>query len=420
MPQNDQELAIDENDLLYLLEKSEVDDWWTVKKRVVGADAEEPVGLVPSNYIAPADAIGTARALYDYDRQTDEELSFKENDQFQVYDDKDPDWILVSKSQEYGFVPANYIEMRPGASGGASGAPVAQSQPLESFPPPPSHPTVASTPAKAAPEPVLQPPPQRYDRPTSSDNTQQGYDDHEEEEEETPPALPSKPRPQSVDQGSRRYSSEEEAPPPKPSRPTTQDGSSSSQRFNDDVGDLYTWAVSEVDGRKKKKAMLAIGNGNIYFSPDSVNGGSPQQWRAQDLLSFSSEKKHVFLEFKDPLYSLEIHAGTNEVAAQILSVLGDLKGSVSQKGLKEIKDASSSKGSKKRSGKILYNFEAEGADELSVREGDSVTIINSTKSKDWWLVQNTVTGKAGVVPAQFVEPLAEEKPKSSLASKFKL
>ena len=95
-PQSNEELSIDENDILYLLEKSDVDDWWTVKKRVVGPDADEPVGLVPSNYIEPADYIGSATALYDYDRQTEEEVSFKEGDQFQVYDDKDPDWILVT------------------------------------------------------------------------------------------------------------------------------------------------------------------------------------------------------------------------------------------------------------------------------------------------------------------------------------
>ena len=31
-PQTPEELEIHEDDLLYLLEKSEVDEWWTVKK----------------------------------------------------------------------------------------------------------------------------------------------------------------------------------------------------------------------------------------------------------------------------------------------------------------------------------------------------------------------------------------------------
>ena len=49
--QSDQELAISEGDLLYVLEKSAEDDWWKAKKRAAGEEDEEPVGLIPSNYI---------------------------------------------------------------------------------------------------------------------------------------------------------------------------------------------------------------------------------------------------------------------------------------------------------------------------------------------------------------------------------
>ena len=52
--QADEELSIREGDLLYLLEKSDIDEWWNVKKRVIATGDEvvdEPSGLVPSNYI---------------------------------------------------------------------------------------------------------------------------------------------------------------------------------------------------------------------------------------------------------------------------------------------------------------------------------------------------------------------------------
>lgn len=52
--QADEELSIHADDLLYLLEKSDVDEWWKVKKRVVALgneEVDEPSGLVPSNYI---------------------------------------------------------------------------------------------------------------------------------------------------------------------------------------------------------------------------------------------------------------------------------------------------------------------------------------------------------------------------------
>lgn len=45
------ELDIQEGDLLYILEKSAEDDWWKAKKKAAEVDDDEPVGLVPNNYI---------------------------------------------------------------------------------------------------------------------------------------------------------------------------------------------------------------------------------------------------------------------------------------------------------------------------------------------------------------------------------
>lgn len=50
-PQGDGELAIQEGELVYVLEKSTEDDWWKAKKRAVGEDEEEPMGLIPNNYV---------------------------------------------------------------------------------------------------------------------------------------------------------------------------------------------------------------------------------------------------------------------------------------------------------------------------------------------------------------------------------
>ena len=50
-PRDDSELAIKEADILFVLEKSEGDGWWKAKKMVSGEDDDEPVGLIPSNYI---------------------------------------------------------------------------------------------------------------------------------------------------------------------------------------------------------------------------------------------------------------------------------------------------------------------------------------------------------------------------------
>ena len=50
-PQGDNELAIQEGELIYVLEKSTEDDWWKAKKRAPGEDEEEPIGLIPNNYV---------------------------------------------------------------------------------------------------------------------------------------------------------------------------------------------------------------------------------------------------------------------------------------------------------------------------------------------------------------------------------
>lgn len=51
VPQGESELSIKEGDILYVLEKSGEDDWWKAKKRATADDDDEPVGLIPNNYI---------------------------------------------------------------------------------------------------------------------------------------------------------------------------------------------------------------------------------------------------------------------------------------------------------------------------------------------------------------------------------
>jgi actin cytoskeleton-regulatory complex protein SLA1 len=49
-PQGENELEIQEGELLFLLDKGE-DDWWKAKKKAADDEDEEPVGLVPANYL---------------------------------------------------------------------------------------------------------------------------------------------------------------------------------------------------------------------------------------------------------------------------------------------------------------------------------------------------------------------------------
>ncbi|RLV95670.1 Actin cytoskeleton-regulatory complex protein SLA1 [Spathaspora sp. JA1] len=418
--QAEEELTIQTDDILYLLERSDVDDWWKVKKRVLAqgdAEVEEPFGIVPSNYIEEAPIIKQATALYDYDKQTEEEVSFKEGDKFNIYDLNDPDWILVSNvsKTEFGFVPSNYIELETEAASQNQQqqyqAPVPQQPQAEQYQPPqiqqqPPQPAQVIQPINPM---QFQPPPRRSVTP-----------------QEIAPPTPVKdfPREQEAPAAQPSYfdnHSDDEAPPPMPSRPRDA-SSASNQNYEqvDDVvkkdhefdGEYFTWYIDEIDGRKKLAVVLSIGNGFIIFKPNKQgskllrqSSKLENQWRVRDLISFSNEKKHVFLELKHPTASVELHAGSKDVAEAIISILADLKGVESAKALKEVAKASKAKtGSGNRKiARLLYDFESQGNDELPCKEGDEVYIINETKSKDWWMVENIESGRQGVVPSSYLE-----------------
>jgi hypothetical protein len=49
----------------------------------------------------------------------------------------------------------------------------------------------------------------------------------------------------------------------------------------------------------------------------------------------------------------------------------------------------------------LYDYGAQEADELTLREGDVIDVIQ--KSGEWW--EGTLNGKTGVFPANYVEDI---------------
>lgn len=50
-PRAEGELAIQDGDILFILEKSADDSWWKAKKKATSDEEEEPEGLVPNNYV---------------------------------------------------------------------------------------------------------------------------------------------------------------------------------------------------------------------------------------------------------------------------------------------------------------------------------------------------------------------------------
>ncbi|KAK3816508.1 MAG: SH3 domain-containing protein [Benniella sp.] len=111
----DDELSIKKNDILHILEDDDP-HWWKAKLKTANPNRLH-VGLVPSNYVEPLPSIGTVLGLYKYQAATEEELTFEEGDTLTLYEQDDPDWLLVGNSSQVGFVPRNYVEVTPGQKG---------------------------------------------------------------------------------------------------------------------------------------------------------------------------------------------------------------------------------------------------------------------------------------------------------------
>jgi hypothetical protein len=159
---------------------------------------------------------------------------------------------------------------------------------------------------------------------------------------------------------------------------------------------------------KKKKMPTTIGinlkTGVILIAPEKAQDGPTQEWTAEKMTHYSREGKHVFLELVRPSKSIDFHAGAKDTAEEIVSALGELSGAVRAEGLREVIAAGTGQATRKR-GQILYDFMAQGDDEVTVGAGDEVMILDDRKSEEWWQVRRLKTGKEGVVPSSYVEVL---------------
>lgn len=162
--------------------------------------------------------------------------------------------------------------------------------------------------------------------------------------------------------------------------------------------------VSVMGKKKKMPTTLGVNlkTGVILIAPERAHDGPTNEWTADKMTHYSREGKHVFLELVRPSRSIDFHAGAKDTAAEIVSALGELAGAVKAEGLREVILAGTSKNSQKR-GVILYDFMAQGDDEVTVAVGDEVTIIDDLKSEEWWQVRRVKNGKEGVVPSSYIE-----------------
>lgn len=362
-----------------------------------------------------AQPIGTYKALYDYTQQTDEELSFSEDSLLKVYDLSDPDWALVGLDGSFGFAPANYIEKvdGPAVEPAASKVPAIQlptpvvkdalpptrdesatpeEPPRVVAKPPSPEPDSPPLPTRSLPPPIISAPPsvsptRRSTPDPAVDHHRQGH--HGEHRHRQEARASHRFSDSDSDDGPtiphRRPRNHDEHPPASPRVPPG----------------YRTWPVQEVDSKKKRAATLGLGNNNVMLIPDK-SSRPMEEWSIDNLTAYNHEGKHVFLEFVKPPKSLDLHAGSTDKAQEIVLSIGEMRGIRKAVGLDEIVAAAKEGTMRKNIGTILYEFKAQGEDEVSVLPGDEVVILDDT-APEWWLVRRQVNGMEGVVPSTYVE-----------------
>ncbi|CAG8513808.1 2519_t:CDS:10, partial [Dentiscutata heterogama] len=366
--QNDDEISFKEDDILYILENDD-EEWWKAKLKIEKNGDENTeegqIGLVPSNYIQEAECKNVLKAVYDYESQSDEELSFKEDDILYLYDKDDSDWYLVKFNDVFGYIPANYVEE------------------------------------------------------TSIDSEEQEQQENQEPKKKMSlfDALSSSSDNKYVDPlqlYARKVA-------------TQKSGTSSAP-------DVKTWSVSEVvvvdKKKKKKKGKLSIGGDSVYYASETDK--TPVQiWKISDLESVKYEKKNVTIKFGGPKSAtFNFHTSSKSDAEAIYRQYEECVASLELPSVKL--DASSIKSPRPSSahdteetesqpdaeeneaeevneielpppkvGIALYDFDAQGDDEISIQEGDEVWVIDDVSSDEWWKCRKG--DEEGMVPSSYIE-----------------
>lgn len=377
-----------------------------------------------------------------------------------VYDTSDPDWTLVGINSDFGFAPANYIELlgedattQPQPEPETAPEPTPAVRAIPAVPQEPAAPvlpqrplhteteegetpesssavTAAQSPAAAIAgilhkqhgsmsshdtSRAVPPAPQPLNQPT------QAPADDEDDDESPAPALPRRPPSQQVTPPIRQPSPPEPSPPPRPQFASVKESESGIQESPPyhRVGNrmpsphspsgYHIYNISEmvtVMGKRKKMPTtlgINVPMGTIFISPENSGDSGHQEWTADKLTHYSIEGKHIFLDLVRPSRSIDFHAGAKDTAQEIVSALGEIAGAYKAEGLREVIAAGQQGGRLQKKGQILYDFMAQGDDEVTVAVGDEVIVLDDSKSEEWWMVKRLKNGREGVVPSSYIE-----------------
>ncbi|KDE05187.1 hypothetical protein MVLG_04429 [Microbotryum lychnidis-dioicae p1A1 Lamole] len=403
----EEELSVQEDQLVWVVEDDDP-EWHKVKIKSSDSTAAPQIGLVPASYLTSAPVLRVVRAMYDYSpalneegvADNDEELAITEGEELSLVEEEE-DWCLVLRGdgQGAGFVPTSYIEDADAVHHQA--------------------------------EPVDQP----------ADVSEE----QEEEEEEEASLHVAAPVP-----AASTYTS---TLPPPPQRNV-----STASPTN-----VKTWAVTEVDEKKKKKkGTLGVGNGALFFASES-DKTPVQQYPLSSLEHITTEKfKHLHLSFPSAPEPLHFVIGSKDVFEEIVDKIEADRATPGSSAAKAASPAvpasprppplaaaaapaalpppvatsgympppppirstsssnivpsapstparnggSSSPFESEANAVALYDFEPQGDDEIAIVEGERVILIDdgsTSDDPDWAKIRKVGSNVEGVVPASYIE-----------------
>ncbi|KIJ70021.1 hypothetical protein HYDPIDRAFT_77892 [Hydnomerulius pinastri MD-312] len=394
-PQSEDEIAIKENQIVFLLEKTD-DDWWKVKIKGESQDEDSPLGLVPAAYVEQAEHTSVVKALYDYDAAAPGELTIKEDEVLMVFDRED-DWILVQSQKDggkAGFIPGNYVEESTGEE---------EPQPTPAAPPPAPRPQIIVPPS---PEPPARPVSvyvDPADRVAQAPVKAQADNIKTWAVSEVDKKGKKKKGTLGIGNGSLFFASEsDKTPVQKWDTADVQDftiekhkhvlidmGGANPMKLHFNVGkeEIAETILTKLDDSHKiavaaaKAAAAGAGadldghRSALTPSPRHAEAGSPSKKNGGSV-RFAEESPEII-----PPRSPSVDGGDGGEEEEASAAQDD-----EEEGEPAV---------------ALYDFEGTGSDELSVQEGERLHIVEK-EGDEWWKCRNA-HGVEGVVPASYLE-----------------
>jgi hypothetical protein len=251
----------------------------------------------------------------------------------------------------------------------------------------------------------------------------------ESDEEAPPPRLPQRPPSEAFSPPPTQYA-RARSPSPERRLPAARNVTFDQYDPRDDVpstptsgGGYHLYNIYEYitqPGKNKKMPMtlgINVPKGLIMIAPEKSRDGPQQEWTAEKMEYYSQEGKHIFMELKQPSKSVDFHCGAKDTATEIMQALGELAGAAKGAGLREVLAAGSGSSNVQKKGVMLFDFMAQGDDEVTVGLGDEIVVLDDSASDEWWKVRRLKNGKEGVVPANYVE-ITETVPISAPAAQI--